>query len=410
MTDGRWAVFVSLALAPACSSSVVGGSAGSTGATGGQGGDGGATTVTSTYSGEAGGSSSCWPSCSGQELVCVDRAELWAQVQGEGAGGADTSGTTGGGGSGGAQGLGGAEGVGGAGAIPRGCPSAEQAAPFVGPTVQFWTDVGEPSLDGERCCYTVQWTSVGTGRPLLIEGRPATARVIGGRGWGTESIAIQTADVAEADRRLLATFWTEVAQLEHASVASFARLTLELLLVGAPADLVRDAQQAGLDEVRHAAQAFAIAGELAGERIGPGALPEIADLRPAVDVASMALAAVTEGCVAETLGAFEAAEQARGACAPLAERLRAIADDEMRHAALAWRVVRWAIDERGLERDRVRHAFAHAVAGARASLDHAPEPRAVDLSRFGLLDSPARRALHLDVLRRIEDLAATLVA
>lgn len=53
--------------------------------------------------------------------------------------------------------------------------------------------------------------------------------------------------------------WTTAARAEHASVASFARFTLQLLHLGAPADLVADAQQAGLDEVRHARLCFGVA-------------------------------------------------------------------------------------------------------------------------------------------------------
>ena len=53
--------------------------------------------------------------------------------------------------------------------------------------------------------------------------------------------------------------WTTAARAEHASVASFARFTLQLLHLGAPADLVADAQQAALDEVRHARLCFGVA-------------------------------------------------------------------------------------------------------------------------------------------------------
>jgi hypothetical protein len=48
--------------------------------------------------------------------------------------------------------------------------------------------------------------------------------------------------------------------MEHASVAAFARFTLDLLALGAPADLVQSAQQALGDEIAHAELCFGLAG------------------------------------------------------------------------------------------------------------------------------------------------------
>jgi hypothetical protein len=58
--------------------------------------------------------------------------------------------------------------------------------------------------------------------------------------------------------------------------------------------------------------------------------------------------AVTEGCVGETLAALEGAEALtlasdRAVC----EVLTKVCDGERRHAELAWRFVRWALDAGG---------------------------------------------------------------
>jgi hypothetical protein len=146
-----------------------------------------------------------------------------------------------------------------------------------------------------------------------------------------------------------------VALAEHASVASFSRLALELLALGAPPDLVDDAHAAARDEVRHARLTFGLAS--AGVGVGPGPLP-LADLTLAADLVSLAVATAREGCVAETISALQVAEASP---ADDAERavLAVLARDEARHAAFAWRVLRWAIDAGG---EPVRAAVAEVFA------------------------------------------------
>ena len=60
--------------------------------------------------------------------------------------------------------------------------------------------------------------------------------------------------------------------MEHAAVAAFARLAMQLISFGAPSELVELAIQAQRDEVGHARLAFGLASELAGTPVGPGAL------------------------------------------------------------------------------------------------------------------------------------------
>ena len=68
----------------------------------------------------------------------------------------------------------------------------------------------------------------------------------------------------------LAAAWLEIAQLEHASIAAFASLSLRLLAAGAPAELVTASHRAALDEVEHARIAFELASVYGGRRVGPG--------------------------------------------------------------------------------------------------------------------------------------------
>ena len=173
-----------------------------------------------------------------------------------------------------------------------------------------------------------------------------------------------------------------VAALEHASVASFARFTLELLALGAPPDLLAAAQQAGLDEVEHARLAYALASRFAGRPLGPGPLCT-ADLALDRPLAAFVTALVHEGCIGETLGAAEAELLAEHADPGLATLLRRIATDETGHAALAWQTLRWLHDRHG---EVVRQAARAALAAAELDLDDDLDDRpAATSAAWGLL-------------------------
>jgi hypothetical protein len=110
-------------------------------------------------------------------------------------------------------------------------------------------------------------------------------------------------------RAALADAWLRDALEEHASVAAFARLTMHLLSLGAPPDLVAESQRASLDEIRHAKIAFASARRYGGAALGPGRLALDGAVEP-VDLVELVRLTAAEGCVGETLGAALAEEQA----------------------------------------------------------------------------------------------------
>ncbi|HEX2872515.1 MAG TPA: ferritin-like domain-containing protein [Polyangiaceae bacterium] len=187
-----------------------------------------------------------------------------------------------------------------------------------------------------------------------------------------------------ADAAVIARGWLEDAFAEHASIASFARFTLDLLALGAPSDLVLGAQRAGLDEVRHARLCFGLAARYSGESVGPGAL-EIQGALDAPDLGSFAARTVREGCVGETIAALNVAEQARWATDPALRRaLEGVARDEANHAELAWRAVRWAVAQGNASvRGAVARAFDEAMRSVAATRSRA-EP---DLRGHGRLRS-----------------------
>jgi hypothetical protein len=179
---------------------------------------------------------------------------------------------------------------------------------------------------------------------------------------------VRVHDLDARARAGLAREWARDAAYEHASVASFGKLALELIAFGAPADLLRRCHQAALDEVRHAEIAFAVASRYAGASLGPDSLVEARRVEGATSLAELAVAALHEGCFGETVAAVVASRQA-GCCddPALASLYATIADDEASHAELAFAIVAWAVASGGeTVKSHLRRAVAAAVQRERA--------------------------------------------
>jgi len=192
-------------------------------------------------------------------------------------------------------------------------------------------------------------------RPFLVGGSMRAGRVTGRADW---QYAMAPCDLDERTRARLAETWANDGREEHASIAAFARFAMQLLALGAPPDLVAASQRAGLEEIRHAKACFALASRYAQRPIGPStfALDGALEATSLVDVAALAAA---EGCVGETLGVALAEEALAGARDEEVRRvLRMLVRDEAKHAELAWRFARWAVDQGG---DPIRRAIASSV-------------------------------------------------
>lgn len=149
-----------------------------------------------------------------------------------------------------------------------------------------------------------------------------------------------------AVRKAAAAHWSRVAQLEHASIASFSRFTLDLLAMGAPPQLIDGAHRAGLDELRHAKLTFGVASAYAGAGLGPGPLPLDARAFDGRGPEQIVCSAIVEGCIGETVSAFEA-QLAHTLAKPAALKavFAVIAEEEGRHAELAFRFAAWALQQ-----------------------------------------------------------------
>jgi hypothetical protein len=202
--------------------------------------------------------------------------------------------------------------------------------------------------DAGACCY--EWFEpCPGGRPLRDpDGAPILATLDARAGW-SRATASHVRDLERARH------WARAAQYEHASVASFAQFSLQLLALGAPPDLIERSHRAALDEIRHAELAFTLAKAYGHGGIGPGPLP-LATSDLAVTPEAVLRATLRDGCVAETRAALQARRDLAEARSDLErDALAQIADDEERHAELAFATVAWLVATFGTE---VRTALA----------------------------------------------------
>jgi hypothetical protein len=242
------------------------------------------------------------------------------------------------------------------------------------------------------------------GRPFLVQGRERVADAVVREDWlDATALSFDTSLLSDQDRARCAEHWTRMAQMEHASIAAFARFSLELLALGAPADLVADAAQAMSDEQRHAARCFSLASAYARRPLGPEAL-SIDGCLTTPTFGSVVETTLLEGCIGELVATAEARESASLAKnAFVCHTLFEIADDESRHATLAWRFLRWAIERGGdsllaRARDVVSRELQRAnEAAERASV----RPTFDDPSALGILPEPSRARLRAEVIARV---------
>lgn len=180
--------------------------------------------------------------------------------------------------------------------------------------------------------------NVVSGRPLRVSKECRTAQIEPRSDWSGSATEVTPAVGARA--AALGQGWEETALGEHAAVAAFARLTLDLLAVGAPSDLVRRSLVAALDEVRHAEAAFAVAGVYRGAPVGPSALRT----GQGTTLARVVAQTWADGVVGEALSAevMRAAAQ-RTDDAVVSALLHRVAEDEKAHVALAADLIAWAV-------------------------------------------------------------------
>lgn len=243
------------------------------------------------------------------------------------------------------------------------------------------------------------------GRPFYVAGHIRTAPLRAGADWSDSSVCPGLGGIVPSAgaREAAQAHYLEMAAMEHASVAAFARFTLQLLGLGAPATLVEGAQAAMADELRHARLAFSLAAQLGAAR-QPAELDVSAalDERSAWDTLKTTL---LEGCIGETVAAARMLEAALLTTSDeLSQALRAVADDETSHAALAWRSVAWLLEAHPELVSPARHLFQRTLASQlNTAADHSGVEGhpALEAEALGVLSETRGRLVARAALRHI---------
>lgn len=251
-------------------------------------------------------------------------------------------------------------------------------------------------------------TSFSRGRQLRRFGRVLLPPVRGGAAWADVPLGVS---VDESVRGALAAQWRENGRTEHASVAAFARLTLDLMALGAPPALVAAANRDALDEIRHTELCFSLARALDGKGESPAAFPAASRARtlPAsrpLALAVLAVDSLVDGALHEGVSARVVAKLAKRCEEPqIRAVLKEIAADEGRHAAHGWEVVEWCLAEGG-------SAVADALRGALLALPHKmhsqlpPAAEGGGWERYGIhgraLEAAQLAETRADLVRRVE--------
>lgn len=238
-------------------------------------------------------------------------------------------------------------------------------------TAGTWKEVEEgPSGDIMSMCIRdfFYWGCPVAGRPYVDDdGQTLLASPVSENG-GTPCWSGALGDkkglgrsMTSGARHAMGQKWAQNGAGEHASVASFAAVTLSLLTNGAPPELVEESLRAALDEVQHAKTSFEVSSHLLGTSVEPGAVNP-ATLTFERNLTKLAVSTAREGCLDETLSAFKAMQDSidtdeNGSPNELAHVLRQIALEEGRHSALAWRTVRWACGANAAVCEAVSAAF-----------------------------------------------------
>jgi hypothetical protein len=259
-------------------------------------------------------------------------------------------------------------------------------------------DCGPMWLDGE-CCFVARPMSWDEGRPFRIAGKARRAEATFGDRWAPE-VSVQP--ISRKLRRRLAKHWTNQGLAEHASVASFSRFSLQLMALGAPPELLAETARAMVEEIDHARRCFALASAYGDSPVGPGPI-DTTDAQGSTDALTVLLETFTDGCINESMAAAEAQLLAERVTDPvLRETLQCIAEDETRHAALAWKTVRWILQRHPELQPTLVEAWVRIRANWDARLERlAAQDPTPELDAHGVLNGPGRAQLGTQVLTQV---------
>ena len=167
--------------------------------------------------------------------------------------------------------------------------------------------------------------------------------------------------------------------------------------LGAPPGLLQDSIRAMEDEVEHARLSFGLARKFSGEAVGPGPMDLASVLAQPIDPASILTAAIIEGCFEETISArYAAVALDRAEDANVRDVLTRIVADELTHADLSWRFVKWMLE---VHPELAATAEGCFLRGLLAPETAAEEPDLPILEKYGHLRPATKRKVRQETIR-----------
>ena len=155
---------------------------------------------------------------------------------------------------------------------------------------------------------------------------------------------------SKTSKQFIVDSWKKAALGEHASVASFAKLVIQLIAIGAPSHLIKSSLEAAQDELYHAKVCLTVANNLDSTSPQSFGIMEfgLQEMNIPVDTLEILKGAIVEGCLGEGFGTKYAEIAANRAPDKIGNILKKIADDEKRHENFAWEIVKY-LTERDYE-------------------------------------------------------------
>ena len=203
---------------------------------------------------------------------------------------------------------------------------------------------------GLNACYATPdgWScsdfNCAVGRPLTNGTSYQMAPLSSGDGWTNDDLTINCAYLSKEEIATVISHWENVTQLEHSSIASFSRFSLQMMAMGAPADILLAIQKATSDEIRHTQRAADILSGLIGSKVTLGAFP-IKGLSIESSREALISNLIKEACFAETLGVAELTAALKWCDHPeISAHLSEVLEEETEHAHLAWKALKWLVE------------------------------------------------------------------
>lgn len=239
------------------------------------------------------------------------------------------------------------------------------------------------------------------GRPLRRRSKFLKAKRFPGNDWLDSKIN----DFSNRDEVIpdgLAEQWLRDGFLEHSSIANFSWLSLQLLALGAPPNLVSRSLEAARDEVRHAQYCFSLNKKYGGDTLQPGNFSEALKNPKGFSwarngkLADLARNSFLEGCLNEGVaasvlntGAGKISDQS------VKKILFEMADDEFRHQELAWDIVKWCLNTGGSVVREVMLKLYRRLSSKDYSLE-SREGSIPDFSAFGRLPGKVVNKIYVE--------------